>query len=262
MPDTDELAGFYEKTYTSAPAEAARYSQWRALGAVGKADHVVELCRRDGVVPARIIDVGCGDGALLTELRGRGLGERLTGVEIAPAAVELARSRPQLDAVELYDGSHLPFPDGSFDLAVLSHVLEHVRDPPALLAETARVAGAVVCEVPLERNWAARSAEKRAHAAEVGHLQRLDRRAARAMVAAAGLRVVAELEDPLPLAVHVFFADTRLARVAGRARWALRSAIHRSSPALARQAFTLHYACLCRRADASPLPAEARARVP
>jgi SAM-dependent methyltransferase len=244
MPDTDELADFYEETYTSAPEEAARHSRWRALGAVGKADHVVDLCRRGGLLPRRILDVGCGDGALLTELRGRRFGERLVGVEIAPAAVQLARQRSQLDAVELYDGSHLPFAEGSFDVAVLSHVLEHVHDPPALLAEAARVAGAVLFEVPLEHNWSARRGRKRAHAAEVGHLQRLDRRAARAVAAAARLRVIAEIEDPLPLAVHLFFADSSSARAAGIARWALRTGTHRAAPALARRAFTLHYACL------------------
>lgn len=251
MPDSDQLADFYEDSYSSAPEEAERYSRWRALGAIGKADHVLELCRRAGLRPRSVLDVGCGDGALLTELRRRAFGERLVGVEIAGAAVALARSRPQLDAVELYDGSRLPFADASFELAVVSHVLEHVHEPPALLAETARVATAVACEVPLEANWSARRRSKRIHAAEVGHLQRLDRRAARALVTAAGLRVVAELEDPLPLAVHVFFAGGRVAKAAGTVRWALRAAVHRAAPALARRTFTLHYACLCVAPDAS-----------
>ena len=99
-------------------------------------------------------------------------------------------------------------------------------------------------EVPLEANWSARRAVKREHAAEVGHLQRLDRRAARAIVARAGLTIAAELEDPLPLEVHRFFATSARARATGTAKWALRSAVHRLAPALARRAFTVHYACL------------------
>jgi hypothetical protein len=124
-------------------------------------------------------------------------------------------------------------------------VLEHVPDPTALLAEAARACEAVVLEVPLEANLSARRACKREHASEVGHLQRLDRADARAMVARAGLRVAGELEDPLPLTVHMFFATTPSARVRATAKWALRAGLHRLAPGLARRLFTVHYACLC-----------------
>lgn len=244
VQDSDELTRFYEDSYTSPPAEAERNSRWRALGAAGKADHVLELCRRAALAPGTVLDVGCGDGALLSELRDRGFGERLAGVEITPAALTLAAQRAEIDAVELYDGRRLPFADRSFQLGILSHVLEHVHEPAALLAETARVCEAVVCEVPLERNWSARRPSRRARARAVGHLQRLDRDAARALVAAAGLELLAELEDSLPLTVHTFFARDAPARAAGAARWALRAGLHRALPPVARRLFTVHYACL------------------
>jgi hypothetical protein len=120
-----------------------------------------------------------------------------------------------------------------------------VPDPEALLRELARACRAVVVEVPLEANWSARRAVKREHAAEVGHLQRLDRAAVRTIVARAGLTVAAELEDPLPLAVHRFFATGARAQAGATAKWALRASLHRLAPGLARRAFTVHYACLC-----------------
>ncbi len=46
VEDPAELVRFYDAAYTQSPAEAARYAGWRALGAVGKADHVIELCAR------------------------------------------------------------------------------------------------------------------------------------------------------------------------------------------------------------------------
>jgi hypothetical protein len=125
-------------------------------------------------------------------------------------------------------------------------VREHVPgDPSALLAEVARACRAVLVEVPLEANLSARRASKRQHAAEVGHLQRLSRGDVRLLVARAGLRVAGELEDPLGLKVHRFFAPTRAARGAATARWACRWALHRLAPPAARRLFTLHYACLC-----------------
>ncbi len=239
------LVRFYDDAYTQDAADADRYSRWRALGARGKADHVIALCERAGLAPRSTLEVGCGDGALLCELHARGFGGRLAGVEITEAAVVIAARRGAIERVALYDGSRLDEPDGAFELGVVSHVLEHVPDPPALLAEVARVCGAVLVEVPLEANASARRASKRVHAAEVGHLQRLDRPAVRAIAARADLDLIAELEDPLPLAAHRFFASGARASAVATAKWALRVALHRLAPTLARRLFTVHYACLC-----------------
>jgi SAM-dependent methyltransferase len=242
-----QLVHFYDDAYTQDTEGATRGARWRALGARGKADHAIALCARAGVRPASTLEVGCGDGAVLSELHARGFGGRLEGVEITDAAVRIASARAEIEQVQLYDGHELPFADGAYELGILSHVLEHVPDPPALLAETARVCRAVVVEVPLEANVSARRASKREHAEEVGHLQRLDRASARALAARAGLRIAAELEDPLPLAVHRFFAGSRTGRALGTAKGGARAALHRAAPPVARRLFTVHYACLCER---------------
>ena len=245
MRDAEQLVRFYDEGYTQSPAQAALYARWRALGAIGKADHVLDLCSRAGLRAASTLEVGCGDGALLSELHRRGFGGRLAGVEITQAAVAIARSRPEIDSVELYDGLHLPVPDGTYELGILSHVLEHVPDPSALLAEVARACRTVIVEVPLEDNISAKRAAKREHADEVGHLQRISRDGARSIVARAGLRVACELEDPLPLTVHRFFAPGPSAQARATAKWALRAGLHRLAPSTARRLFTVHYACLC-----------------
>jgi SAM-dependent methyltransferase len=240
-----DLVGFYDRAYTADAGQAAVYSRWRALGAVGKAEHVIALCERAGLRPQRTLEVGCGDGALLCELHARGFGGALYGVEITDAAVAIARRRAQIESVARYDGEHLTDADGAYDLGIVSHVLEHVREPAALLAEVARACRAVLVEVPLEANVSARRAGKREHAVEVGHLQRLDRAAARRIVAQAGLQVACELEDALPLSVYRFFAKSTRARAQGTLKWAVRSSLHSLAPPLARRLFTVHYACLC-----------------
>jgi SAM-dependent methyltransferase len=245
VEDTAGLISFYERGYSLPDSDAARYGAWRALSAVGKAAHVIALCRAADLSPASTLDVGCGDGALLCELRRRGFGGRLTGLEITEAAVAIAGERAEIDAVERYDGEHVPAPDASYDLGILSHVLEHVTDPAALLAEVGRVCRAVVIEVPLEANISARRDSKREHAHEVGHLQRLDREAMRGLIARAGMRRVGELEDPLSLEVHRFFATSGAARARSTLKWAARAGLHTAAPGLARRCFTLHYAALC-----------------
>jgi SAM-dependent methyltransferase len=243
--ERDQLVDFYEGSYAREGEQALLYSRWRALGAQGKADHVIELCSRAGIMPSSTLEVGCGDGALLCELRRRNFGGGVHGVEITQAAVKIASERAEIESVELYDGQHLKDADGAYDLGIVSHVLEHVPDPAALLAEVARACLAVVVEVPLEDNLSARRVGKREHAEEVGHLQRLSRGSARAMVSQAGLRVAGELEDTLPLKVHRFFADTPARNAAAVGKWGVRRGLHLLAPALARQLFTVHYACLC-----------------
>lgn len=245
MSDSASLVRFYDEAYSQTPARANLYARWRALSASGKADHVTVLCARAGVHPASTLEVGCGDGALLSELHRRGFGGRLSGVEISEAAVAIAGARPELGSISLYDGEHLPFGDGEYDLGILSHVLEHAPDPGALLAEVARTCRAVLVEVPLEANLSARRDRKREHAAEIGHLHRMDRATVREIVGRAGLSIVCELDDPLPLAVHRFSAVKRLARMTATAKWAVRAGLHRFAPSLARRLFTVHYACLC-----------------
>ena len=191
-PDRD-LSGFYDSAYARG---GERHSRWRELGARGKADHVEALVARASLPAGSLVEVGCGDGALLAELATRGLGGSLAGYDISAAALELARGRaiPRVGTLEVFDGVRLPLPDRAFDLGVLSHVLEHVEGPRRLLREVARVARAVIVEVPLERNASAVRPSRRADAQKIGHVQTLDRAAVDAMVKDAGLLVVADLE--------------------------------------------------------------------
>jgi SAM-dependent methyltransferase len=245
----DALRAFYEAGYTQAdPAAGARLGRWRALGAQTKADHVIALCARVGLQPRRVVEIGCGDGALLEALAARGPAAAYDGFELSAPAAALAAARRFEGAgrIEAYDGAHVPAAAGAYDLAVVSHVLEHVEDPAALLREAARVAGAVVLEVPLEANRSARRPAKRAQAAAIGHIQVFSRAAMHALVAAAGLRLEHELTDPLPRAHHAFFAATRRDRLAASAKWAVRAAAWRAAPPTAERAFTVHWAALAR----------------
>jgi len=80
----------------------------------------------------RVLDVGCGAGAVGRELRELG-GERLVGIEIDPDAA--ARAEPVYDAVHVGSvDAVLGELDGPFDTIVCYDVLEHLVDPWAVLA--------------------------------------------------------------------------------------------------------------------------------
>jgi SAM-dependent methyltransferase len=241
---------FYAAGYSLADrSEADRMGRWRALGARSKADHVVTLCTGAGLRPRTLVEIGCGDGALLAELGERDLAPVLDGFELSAPAAELARRRGIRGArrIEAYDGERVPADDGAYDLALLSHVLEHVDEPAALLREAARIAPAVLVEVPLEANRSAARPAKRAEAARIGHVQTLDRAAVHQLLRAAGLDVAAELTDPLPYAHHAFFAASPSQRARAAMKAATRRAAWRAAPRRAERLFTVHHAVLGRR---------------
>jgi SAM-dependent methyltransferase len=242
---TMELRSFYERSYSSAGAEAETYSRWRQLSAVAKADHVAALSTKLAAGPARALDIGCGDGALIARLGSIRPQWSFSGVEIAERAVEIARARcPDAD-VRLYDGHSLPFETGAFRLGILSHVLEHVADPVALLREAARVSYSVIVEVPLEANVSTFRESKKQIARDVGHIQRFSRRGLRRVATAAGLQIARELSDPLGRDAHAFYAQSPAARARANTKWLVRAGLHALSSTAAQRLFTVHYACLC-----------------
>jgi SAM-dependent methyltransferase len=247
-PAAADPAAFYAAGYGLAGAEAEQAGRWRALGARSKAAHVAALCGRAGLRPATVVEIGCGEGALLAALAQRGIGTTFDGFELSPEAARMARGRaiPGARRVEAFDGAHVPVGDRAYDLAVLSHVLEHVPEPGPLLAEAARVAAHVVVEVPLEANRSAARPAKRAEAARIGHLHAFDRAAVRALCGGAGLALCEELTDPLSYAHHAFFAADRGARIRAAVKTAVRRAAFRAAPRRAERLFTVHYACLAR----------------
>jgi SAM-dependent methyltransferase len=230
---------FYEAGYARAdPAEAEMMGRWRALGARSKAAHIEALCARVGLRPRTVVEIGCGDGAVLAEIDRRGLAGVLDGFELSPTAARFARNRGVARRVEAFDGERVPAETHEYDLAVLSHVLEHVPDPLPLLTEAARVAPHVLVEVPLEDNRSARRPAKRRLAEQSGHLHAFSRAGIDALLHDAGLQAQAELTDPLPHEHHAFFGG----RAKGAAKWAVRSALHRLGAA--ERLFTVHYAVI------------------
>lgn len=87
----------------------------------------------------RVLDVGCGAGALAQALRDRGA--LVTGLDASPAMAALARRRlgDDIDVVVADLADPLPFAAGEFDDAVASLVLHYLQDWSGPLAEQRRV---------------------------------------------------------------------------------------------------------------------------
>lgn len=97
---------------------------------------------------ARVLDVGCGSGDLAALIMRMRPDVRIEGIDV------LVRPDTAIP-VHPYDGAHIPFPDDSFDAAMVIDVLHHTDDPAAVLAEIARVAPHVVIKDHLRDGLAA-----------------------------------------------------------------------------------------------------------
>jgi methionine biosynthesis protein MetW len=101
---------------------------------------------------ARVLDLGCGDGALLAHLR-EARGCTGYGIEIDDAHV-LACLKRGLDVLQfnLEDGLSM-FADDSFDVVLQIDTLPHLRNVETMLRETARVGRSAIVAFPNFAHW-------------------------------------------------------------------------------------------------------------
>lgn len=87
--------------------------------------------------PGRLVDVGCGSGAIAAAVRE-------ARPDVTPEGFDVLVRPGTAIPVSRFDGRRLPLEDFAADAALVVDVLHHAEDPAALLAECARVARVVV----------------------------------------------------------------------------------------------------------------------
>lgn len=104
---------------------------------------------------ARVLDLGCGDGALLEWLRENKRVEG-RGIELRPELAQRAASR----GVPVYQGdlelSLGEYPDGAFDYVVLSQTLQELRRPLDVLEQMLRIGRHAIIAFPNFGHWRVR----------------------------------------------------------------------------------------------------------
>lgn len=153
-PDTD-LEAYYGPAYYG--DEARRFQPFIERAIARFRDQRADSVSRLRLTPGRILDIGCGRGLMLSELKRRGW--ESVGTEQSP---NLAHAISQKTGLPVHSGPTLSacrFESGEFDVVTLWHVLEHMPDPVQTLREIHRIVkpgGFIVVEVPNLQSWQAR----------------------------------------------------------------------------------------------------------
>jgi SAM-dependent methyltransferase len=137
----------------------------------------------------RVLDIGCGPGFLLRAFQERGWD--VYGTEFSEESAAHAREELKLP-VSVGDIAGLRLEAGRFDAVVMWHVLEHMGEPAATVAEVARLlrpGGVLLCAVPNFGSFEARVArDKWFHLDVPRHLSHFTVEALTTLLAVHGLR--------------------------------------------------------------------------
>ena len=189
-PDSETLAAAY----------GSGYGNYRSRGVI---ERLAEpLLRREarrvveaGVGDRPVVEIGCGTGRFLERLAASGWTGPISGVEYSPAVAANTATRTGF-AVSAGTAEEAPLDGGPYGAIVLRHVIEHLREPHAVLARLAAALdphGVLYIATPDAMAWAARVFGRRWWGYEVPrHLVVFSSAALRDALSRAGLRATDE----------------------------------------------------------------------
>lgn len=164
---------------------------WDIEDSPWKASQVARMIRRHGLVLRTLVDIGCGAGGVLAELRSIFPDARLCGFDIAPDAATFWPQHAGKD-IEFHVGDFLESDSGHYDLLLLLDVLEHLSDPFNFLARLKGRADRYIFHVPLDLSalTVLRETPLLQVRKTVGHIHYFTKRLAIALLADCGYQVL------------------------------------------------------------------------
>lgn len=218
-------------------------SEWRLLGAINKAHNILTLCKELSI--NSVIEIGAGEGSILKRLSDLDFAQELYALEISPTGIIAIKNKiiPCLKECSLFDGYNVPYNNKKFDLAVLSHIIEHVEYPRKLLYEAKRIAKYVFIEVPLEDT--VRLSQDFLFD-EVGHINFYSPKTISRLIQTCNLKVLSQQTTNPSKDVYTFQKNKK-----GLVNFYIKEYLLKLFPLLATKIFTYNLSIICEDSDDS-----------
>ena len=235
MPASGHLHSHYQSFYAD-----GKDLEWRRLGAIDKASNIVKAWRSQSDHPPRVVEIGCGDGAIAARLAELDFFSEYRGFDISESGISRAKSRGIPNSQFSVCGAAIPVEDDSADLVIMSHVIEHLEHPRELIKEARRISPVLIAEVPLEEN--------RGLAADydwnpVGHINKYSQKTIRQLIQTCQFDVHSQLTTNPSRAV----AEFKRPGLRSKVRWGIKELALRVFPGAARSQFTYHQTLIAKR---------------
>lgn len=216
-------------------------SEWRRLGALDKADNIQSLCK--GLPINSVIEIGAGEGSVLKRLSELNFAQDLYALEISPTGVSAIENKDISRLIEctLFDGYNIQYENKKFDLAVLSHVIEHVEYPRRLLYEAQRIAKYVFVEVPLEDTM---RLPQDFHLDKVGHINFYSLKTIRRLIQTCNLNILDQKTTNPSKGSYMFQKGNK-----GLVDFYIKENLLKFFPSFATRIFTYHSSIICKDSD-------------
>lgn len=138
----EEAGGYYTSSFSY------RYMNWKRHRSIEEAvGRELARLNRSGQAKIRILDVGCGDGAIIFKLKARfdaAYTLYFTGIDVSALDIDFANQRKnyfnheRCDFIRA-DATESGLDQGAFDMVINTEVIEHMPDPGRLLATMKRL---------------------------------------------------------------------------------------------------------------------------
>lgn len=162
---------------------------WHVDDSPFKAAQVKAILERNGFYPRTFVEVGCGAGAILSELAREYPQSRFSGYEISPQAHELSKAR-ETDRIQYHLADFLRTKD-RYDCLLCMDVFEHVPDYLGFLEKLRDRADLSIFHIPLEINLVSILRRNMTESRKaVGHLHYFNRDTALATLADCGYEII------------------------------------------------------------------------
>jgi SAM-dependent methyltransferase len=209
QPTDEDLASVYNDKYGSSGGSESMQAHVSTLRKA-TAETYLDLVESRGSTGKRLLEIGSGEGYVLRAAERRGYD--VTGIEFSSQYAQ--RARQGLERGRVIEG---PFDSTTlagetFDVCIVPHAIEHIRDPRAFLTEVShRLAadGVLLITTPSRDSRSARLLKMRWLEFKLEHLSYFDRHSIESLVWQTGFRSIECLPGQKTLSLRFIAANFR-----------------------------------------------------